>query len=157
VSRPTDLKKHGVVSLVHEELPAGGSLWRPRLRFRSQPLRQCPFLINDMGTGVYRGLCSLHPDFKPLVCVLSPLARTVTDHDGAVEERWAFVPPVKGCPGVGQGEPVELGAPAPLRTRLDAETAWMRLLIAASRTCPDEASAWAWLDRWAEETWGVAS
>jgi Fe-S-cluster containining protein len=155
VRRPTELKKQGVVSLVREDT-GGVWVWRPHMRFRTRPLRQCPFLVNDLSTGAYRGLCSLHPDFKPLVCALSPLARVVSDGD-EFRERWSFVPPVEGCPGVGRGETVKLAAPAALKPRLDAETAWMRRLIAASEACPDEMAAWAWLDRWADEAWSSAS
>ena len=153
VSRPSELKAAGVVALVREDV-SGRPVWRPRLRFRTRPRRQCPFLVNDVGEdGAYRGLCSLHPDAKPLVCALSPLAREVetrTDSD-AVSETWSFVPPVSSCPGVGQGTELEVAAPAALRRRLDGEIRWMKRLIEAGAGCSDEAAAWALLDSWGLE------
>jgi Fe-S-cluster containining protein len=139
-----DLKTRGVVRLVRESLGQGRSVWRPRLHFRSRPLVQCPFLVNDVDdAGRYRGLCSLHPDAKPLVCALSPLAREVEDSgQGPVTETWTFVPPVEGCPGVGRGELLPLEAPAGLRSRLAEEVADLRLWSAESSSCPDEESAW---------------
>ncbi|HTH13140.1 MAG TPA: hypothetical protein VMB23_02010 [Spirochaetia bacterium] len=146
----TELRSRGLVSLVQESVGDGRSVWRPRIRFRSKPLRQCPFLVNDIGAdGAYRGLRSLHPDHKPLVCALSPLAREVSDPgEGEVSETWSFVPPVEGCPGVGRGEPVALAAPGGLGNRLGAEAAWMRRWIWASAGCSDEDLAWELLGRW---------
>jgi Fe-S-cluster containining protein len=142
-----DLRTQGLVSLVREPVGGGRFAWRPRIRFRSHPLRQCPFLVNDVGEdGVYRGLCSLHPDFKPLVCTLSPLAREVEDSGAdAVTESWTLIPPVEGCPGVGHGPTLDAAAPPALRSQLDAEVAWVRALIAVSPSLPDEAAAWAFV------------
>lgn len=135
------------MALVREPLGDGRTVWRPRLRFRTKPLRQCRFLINDLGEGTYRGLCSLHPHDKPLVCALSPLSREVDDPGfGTAAETWSFVPPVEGCPGVGLGPRLEMAAPAPLKERLAAEVIWMRALVQASEFLHDEESAWAWLD-----------
>ncbi len=146
LSSVADLRTRGLVSLVRESV-GERLLWRPRLRFRTRPVRQCPFLVNEVGDdGTYRGLCSLHPDFKPLVCALSPLSREVDDPGvGPVQETWSFVAPVEACPGVGRGEALVVGAPRDLRTRLADEVAWMRRLLAAQPLCPDEDSAWAWL------------
>jgi len=145
---PSALKTRGVVSLVREQT-AGRWVWRPRLRFRTRPRRQCPFLINEIaGDGAYRGLCSLHPDAKPLVCALSPLAREVTSGPDAVSETWSFVPPVEHCPGVGVGPVLDAAAPAALKRRLDDEVAWMRRLIDETPACTGEAQAWALLDSW---------
>jgi Fe-S-cluster containining protein len=141
-----DLRTLGLVTLVCE--PVGtGSVWRPRLRFRTKPVRQCPFLINDVDeTGTYHGLCSLHPRHKPLVCALSPLSREVEDQgEGDVRQTWSFVPPVEGCPGVGQGSEVEIGTPPDLRDRLAEEVDWMRRLIAVAREYPGEDAMWGWL------------
>jgi len=142
-----DLRRQGLVTLVRESV-GQAFVWRPHMRFRTRPVRQCPFLVNDVGEdGLYRGLCSLHPDFKPLVCTLSPLSREVDDlGTGAVVETWSFVPPVEGCPGVGQGGGLEIGPPRDLRPRLSEEIGWMRSLLAAEPLCPDEDSAWAWLE-----------
>lgn len=145
LSSVAELRSRGLVSLVRETV-GDGFVWRPRMRFRSHPVRQCPFLVNEVEDGVYRGLCSLHPDFKPLVCSLSPLAREVDDPgSGPVNETWSVVAPVEGCPGMGQGEFLEAAAPRDLRERLAEEVGWMRRLLAAAPECPDEDSAWAWL------------
>lgn len=138
-----DLRTRGLVSLVREPLGADRFVWRPRIRFRNKPFRQCPFLVNDVDeAGVYRGLCSLHPDFKPLICTLAPWSRDVEDPgSGPVTETWSVVAPVEGCPGMGQGP--ELAPPHDLRPRLDQEVRWMRWLIAESPRCPDEDAAWA--------------
>jgi len=141
------LRGAGLVSWVREPLGDGRTVWRPRLKFRTKPVRQCPFLVNDVAEdGSYRGLCSLHPDFKPLVCALSPLAREVADDGRRWEETWSFVPPVEGCPGVGRGEVLPLAPPAPLLPRLADEVAWIRHLIARSPACTDEAAAWSLLE-----------
>ena len=139
-----DLKTQGLVTLVKEPLGPGQSVWRPRIRFRSRPLVQCPFLVNDIGTdGIYHGLCSLHPESKPLVCRLSPLTRDVDDSGSdPVAETWSFVPPVEGCPGVGHGELLPIRAPLDLRDRLDQEVADLRRWILESQACSDEESAW---------------
>jgi hypothetical protein len=119
-----------------------------------KPRRQCPFLVNDIDhEGTYRGLCSLHPDAKPLVCALSPLAREVDAdfNSGTVAETWSFVPPVSHCPGVGHGPEIAIEAPTALKPRLDAEIRWMRRLIEASGHIADETAAWALLDSWGFE------
>jgi len=144
------LRTRGLVSLVRE--PVGEDLfcWRPRLRFRTRPLVQCPFLENNVGSeGDYRGLCSLHPHDKPLVCQLSPLCREVDDPgQGPVSQTWAFVAPVEGCPGMGRGEPLVLRPPEVLGPLLAREIEWMRFLVAQSPGCPDETAAWELLGRW---------
>lgn len=144
------LRSSGVVSLVREPVGEGRFAWRPRIRFRTKPLVQCPFLVNDLDdTGQYRGLCSLHPHDKPLVCRLSPLTRAVEDPGrGPVTETWSFVAPVQGCPGVGHGDLVPLKAPDAAQEDLAAEVDWMRFLVAQSPTCPDEAAAWEAFARW---------
>jgi len=146
LSSALDSKARGLVAVVRETV-AGRQVWRPRIRFRQKPLRQCPFLVNDVDeAGVYRGLCSLHPAHKPLVCTLSPLSREVETGDSA-REQWSFVPPVEGCPGVGRGSVLTLGPPPGLRSTLDAEVAWMKRLIEQTPSLPDETAAWDWLVR----------
>jgi len=141
-----DLKDRGLVRLVRESVGSGRWVWRPRIRFRVKPHRECPFLVNEVdAAGVYRGLCSLHPSHKPLVCALSPLSREVETAGNSVRESWSFVPPVEGCPGVGRGEALPLGPPPDLRRRLDSEVGWMRRLIDETDDLPDEASVWDWL------------
>jgi Fe-S-cluster containining protein len=148
LSTVKDLKTKGLVKLVREPIGPDSFVWRPRIRFRSRPLAQCPFLVNDVGSGTYRGLCSLHPEAKPLVCTLSPLTREVEDSgEGLVRETWSFVPPVEGCPGVDRGDPLVLGAPADLRARLAEEYEDMRQWLAESSHCPDEETAWTFLTR----------
>lgn len=99
---------------------------RPRIRFRKRPVRQCPFLENHLEeTGALKGLCMLHPDFKPLVCHLAPLAREVQVEGSGYEETWSVVAPVEGCPGMGRGEPRKIGPPAFLLERLRREALWM--------------------------------
>lgn len=144
LSSVLELRTRGLVSMVREPIGDGVLVWRPRIRFRTKPIHQCPFLVNDIDeSGAYHGLCSLHPDFKPLVCTLSPLARTVEDSGGdSMSETWSFVPPVEHCPGVGRGEALRIGAPENLSGRLAEEVAWMRRLVALSPLCPDEDSAW---------------
>jgi len=94
-------------------------------------------------TGLYHGLCSLHPDFKPLVCALSPLTRQVTDTGtGPVKEVWSFLPPVEGCPGCGQGELLPLLPPVSLKKQLEEEVTQMRRLLARAIDDIDEETAW---------------
>lgn len=145
----SELRATGFITLVREPVGGGRFAWRPRLRFRTKPLVQCPFLVNDADLHSYRGLCSLHPGDKPLVCRLSPLTREVLDPGaGEINETWSFVPPVEGCPGMGQGETLSARPPADLVPRLAEEVRWMRYLIAGTPGCPDENSAWALIASW---------
>ena len=139
-----ELRTRGLVSMVLETIGDAVTIWRPRIRFRTKPIQQCPFLVNDIDeSGGYHGLCSLHPDFKPLVCALSPFSRQVEDSgDGFLQETWTFLPPVEHCPGVGRGEPMILGAPENLLLRLNEEVKWMRRLVELSPQYPDEDSSW---------------
>ncbi len=70
----------------------------PRIRFKEKPFLFCPFLINDFDEerGL-RGLCSLHPEHKPLVCRLAPLSRHLDLNSG--EEEFEFILPHPDCPG----------------------------------------------------------
>ena len=148
--RWADLRKLGLVSLVLETLVTGQVLWRPRLRFRTKPLVQCPFLVNDIDTeGRYRGLCSLHPFAKPLVCQLSPLARDVELTGKRVQETWSIVPPTKNCPGMGLGPVLEPSPPLSLRPDLDHETRWIRWLLSWGSQVIEEEEAWKLLESWA--------
>ena len=79
----------------------------PKIRFKSYPYPFCPFLVNDFSEEEgLRGLCSLHPDHKPLVCKLAPLAREVDLDNG--EDDFTFIPPHPDCPGCGKGEPIDI-------------------------------------------------
>jgi len=114
-----------------------GLLKRAMLRFRTRPLRQCPFLVNDLGQdGILRGKCSLHPHHKPLACALSPLARSIETVSGETRETWTMIAPVEGCPGMGRGPEVKIQAPARLRGRLDREARWMEDQILRHFTKP---------------------
>ncbi len=69
-------------------------VWLPRMRFKRKPFRFCPFLINEET----RGICRLHPDHKPLICAMAPIARVIDfEHD---RETWHLAPPVDDCPGM---------------------------------------------------------
>jgi len=75
-------------------VPVDRGVFLPRIRFKHKPFRFCPFLINE----AKRGLCSLHPDHKPLVCSLAPVGREVDFKTGT--DRYYFVKPAPDCPGV---------------------------------------------------------
>ena len=77
----------------------------PRILFKTYPFQFCPFLINDFDeeTGL-RGLCSLHPGHKPLVCALAPLTRELDLEKGT--DSFGFVPPHPECPGCGEGDEI---------------------------------------------------
>ncbi len=95
--RTSELFTQGLVEAIREE-----SGWRPRIRFRTKPARFCPFLQNNITEeGTLQGLCSLHPLFKPLVCHLSPLGRSLDLQENTQE--WKVIAPVEGCPGMGKG------------------------------------------------------
>lgn len=75
-------------------VPVDRGVFLPRIRFKHKPFRFCPFLINEAN----RGLCSLHPDHKPLVCSLAPVGREVDFIAGT--DRYYYVKPAPDCPGV---------------------------------------------------------
>lgn len=72
---------------------------QPRMKFREfQGIKFCPFLENRLEEdGTLLGLCRLHPDFKPLVCHLAPLTRTIDF--AADSESYGFMLPHPACPG----------------------------------------------------------
>ena len=74
----------------------------PRLRFSKGPAGSCPFLENrlieeDGASLLLKGMCELHPDHKPLVCLLAPFYREVNLQKN--EENWGWKTPLPGCPG----------------------------------------------------------
>lgn len=147
LKKPQELRGSGYVVWFQEFLTDGRRYWRPRIRFRPRPWRHCPFLQNSVTPeGIYRGLCSLHPHSKPLVCQLSPLTREVTDDGNEFSELWSVIAPVEGCPGMGVGEPLDVSAPRPLRHLLDREVVWMRHLLSESTKIADSDSAWQLLE-----------
>ena len=106
---------------------------QPRLLFREiEGVKFCPFLENRLeDDGSLRGLCMLHPHYKPLVCHLAPLTRTVDFEDDS--ESYGFVPPHPSCPGCtpGEGEGDILAyenLPEELKARLDREKEYFRSL-----------------------------
>lgn len=77
------------------------NVWLPEIQFRTSPLKFCPFLINDADDKNYiRGLCSLHPEYKPLICSMAPVGR-ILDFD-EVSDQFALLKPAADCPGVGE-------------------------------------------------------
>ncbi|OQY31110.1 MAG: hypothetical protein B6241_14785 [Spirochaetaceae bacterium 4572_59] len=88
-----------------EWAPGQNSLLLPKIRFKTEPFSFCPFLINDYQDELgLRGLCSLHPEHKPLVCHLAPLTRQIDLETG--EDSFGFIPPHPDCPGCGRGEEI---------------------------------------------------
>jgi hypothetical protein len=95
----------------------------PKIRFKRFPFPFCPFLINDFDeTSGLRGLCSLHPDHKPLVCQLAPLTRELDLKKDS--DTFGFIPPHPNCPGCGRGELLEEDQ---IREELKDELNWERL------------------------------
>lgn len=89
----------GIVILVQDQNGA----FLPRLRFKLKPYQFCPFLIHEETNGnIFRTRCSLHPDFKPLICSLAPVGRMI-DLDRKTDE-YIFVKPAPDCPGVNSKE-----------------------------------------------------
>jgi Fe-S-cluster containining protein len=75
--------------------------WIPQIRFKSiaKGHRFCPFLINELDEqNKLLGLCSLHPDKKPLICAMAPVGRVVDFASGT--ENFIYVKPAPDCPGV---------------------------------------------------------
>ena len=112
-----------------------GGVPLPRIRFRESAVKCCPFVENRMDDdGRLSGLCSLHPDRKPLVCWLAPLYREVDlSAAGGESEGWGFKLPHPGCPGGGAESTGLCGCrdgffDAETRRRLDAETVFFREL-----------------------------
>ena len=88
---------HKLVHLVQSQNKA----WIPQIRFKSiaKGHRFCPFLINELDEqNKLLGLCSLHPDKKPLICAMAPVGRVVDFASGA--ENFIYVKPAPDCPGV---------------------------------------------------------
>ena len=74
-------------------------VWLPEIKFKTSPLKFCPFLINDVDDKKYiQGLCSLHPDHKPLICALSPVGRIIDFYDDS--DQFVFIKPATDCLGV---------------------------------------------------------
>ena len=75
------------------------NVWLPEIQFKTSPLKFCPFLINDADDKNYiQGLCSLHPEHKPLICALAPVGRILDFDEGS--DQFVFIKPALDCPGV---------------------------------------------------------
>lgn len=75
------------------------NVWLPEIKFKSRPLKFCPFLSNYADENNYiQGLCSLHPDHKPLICALAPVGR-ILDFDESCD-KFVFMKPASDCPGI---------------------------------------------------------
>jgi Fe-S-cluster containining protein len=90
---------------------AQNNVWTPQIKFKSikktsgqklfskQDLVFCPFLINELDDQNHlKGLCSLHPHKKPLICTMAPVGRILDLKEG--KEDFVFVKPAPDCPGV---------------------------------------------------------
>ncbi|MEJ2544098.1 MAG: YkgJ family cysteine cluster protein [Calditrichaceae bacterium] len=79
----------------HEE----HNVWLTEIQFKSDPLKFCPFLINEADDKNYmQGLCSLHPEHKPLICAMAPVGRVLDFDDDS--DQFVFMKPAVDCPGV---------------------------------------------------------
>lgn len=74
-------------------------VWLPQIQFKKKPYQFCPFLINEVDDKNYiQGLCQLHPNYKPLVCTLSPIGRIIDFQTG--QDQYIFKEPTSKCPGL---------------------------------------------------------
>ncbi|MDC7126617.1 MAG: YkgJ family cysteine cluster protein [Spirochaetales bacterium] len=100
----------------------------PRLRFSKGSLGCCPYLENTLDEEpgfLLKGYCRLHPDFKPLVCMLAPMYRTIDLEEDS--ELWGFKTPLKDCPGCSVlTEEKSYYAPEGLSTLLDSEKTFFK-------------------------------
>ena len=115
--------------------------WRPYIRFKTKPIRMCPFLENEvLENGQVRGLCQLHPIAKPLICHLAPLGRIIDLSNG--NESWQLNEPSPGCPGMNQGAARTLHSDIRVfQQRLKEEAQFFLFLEQNSPNCPDPTSA----------------
>lgn len=92
------LFENNLVHLVQSQ----NNAWIPQIKFKSvskENHKFCPFLINELDEqNKLLGLCSLHPESKPLICSMAPVGRIV-DFKNELEE-YIFVKPAPDCPGV---------------------------------------------------------
>jgi len=85
----------GLVILVKDQNQA----YLPRIRFKQKPFQFCPYLQHtNTDPASIRTCCSLHLDFKPLICFLAPLGRKIDIDENS--EEYLFVKPSVDCPGV---------------------------------------------------------
>ena len=90
-----ELFKRGYILLTKGQ----NGIMLPKIKFKEYPYSFCPFLINDLDeNNNLKGLCSLHPYIKPLVCILSPVSRIYSSKNSISE--YVFTPPTENCPGI---------------------------------------------------------
>ncbi len=108
----------------------------PKIRFKTYPYPFCPFLINDFDEEKgLRGLCSLHPDLKPLICKLAPLSREVDLETGL--DQFSFIPPHPECPGCGRGQAIDIQSlRRELKEELEFEVRYYHLLAETASKDP---------------------
>lgn len=79
------------------------TVWRPRIKFKTRPFKFCPFLMNETDdSGQLKGLCQLHPEFKPLICFMAPVGCVYDAENHSTQ--FILVPPTEDCPGMEQPE-----------------------------------------------------
>lgn len=122
-----ELMKKGYVLITRGQ----NGILLPQIRFKTSPFPFCPFLINDLTEdGTLRGLCSLHPHHKPLVCSLAPLGR-VYDFDKPLTKRaeYTYIRPTPECTGCEKGAPLPLAdMEESLKSEIIYEEEFYRLL-----------------------------
>jgi len=103
------------------------SVWRPVMKFRNPPYDFCPFLSNKVeDDGSVKGLCTLHPYKKPLVCNLAPMGKILNEDDSV---SWCLVPPTENCPGMNSKEIFSASEILnKLRTEMSRENTYFRVL-----------------------------
>jgi Fe-S-cluster containining protein len=102
-TKSEDLFNNKIVELVISQKEA----LVPKIRFNRSSLIFCPFLENELTeNNNLLGRCKIHPDYKPLICKLSPIAREVDLSSGEIKHR--LVEPAPGCPGMDQPEQNDL-------------------------------------------------
>jgi len=110
-------------------IKARNDSWIPQIKFKclkrsikrnaffKQDIIFCPFLINELDEqNNLKGLCSLHPGKKPLVCAMAPVGR-ILDLKKQTEE-FVFVKPAPDCTGV---ESQEVNVPVETKNDLAVE------------------------------------
>ncbi len=119
-----DLFEKNLVELV----PGQHGMPVPTIRFRKVHTGFCPFLSNELtAEGDLIGTCMLHPDHKPLVCAMAPVAREV-DLKSATEV-YRLADPVLDCPGMsGRKENFLTDLKKHYNLELDFQERYFRLL-----------------------------
>lgn len=118
--------------------PGQNNLLLPKINFKTEPFPFCPFLINDYQEVLgLRGLCSLHPEQKPLVCHLAPLTHMIDLETG--EDSFGFIPPHPDCPGCTRGEIIrENLIRETLKRELAYEMSYYRILSERADAHPEK-------------------